>query len=62
MPILTIDGREYDSEELSDSAKSHITNLQLTDQKIAQIQQDLIIFQTARNAYAAALKSELPIV
>lgn len=60
MATLTIDGREYDTEQLSDAAKSQVTNLQLVDQKIAQLQQELAIMQTARNAYAQALQAELP--
>jgi len=30
------------------------------DQKLAQLQQELAIMQTARNAYAQALQAELP--
>ena len=60
MAKITIDGREFDTDELSDSAKSQITNIQVVDQKLTQLQQDIIIMQTARNAYAAALQSELP--
>ena len=60
MATLAIDGQEYDIDQLSDIAKAQITNLQVVDQKINQLQQDLVIMQTARNSYAAALKSELP--
>ena len=60
MPILTIDGREFNSDDLSDSAKTHIANIQLVDQKINILKQDLAIAQTARNAYSAALQGELP--
>ena len=54
-----MDGVEYDSESLSDEAKAQIASLQAAEQKIAQTQQDLAILQTARNAYAAALKDIL---
>ena len=60
MATLTIDGKEYDTEQLSDAAKAQLTNVQLVDQKIAQLQQELAIMQTARNAYANALQAELP--
>lgn len=59
-PKVTIDEIEYDLEDLSDAAKSQLVNLQLVDQKIAAAQQELAIFQTARMAYANALKTELP--
>lgn len=59
-PKVTIDNVEYSLDQLSDDAKSQLTNLQLVDQKIASIQQELAMMQTARMAYANALKSELP--
>jgi hypothetical protein len=60
MATVTIDSKEYDTEQLSDAAKAQVTNVQLVDQKIAQLQQELAIMQTARNAYANALQAELP--
>jgi len=48
------------AQQLSDAAKAQVTNVQLVDQKIAQLQQELAIMQTARNAYANALQAELP--
>lgn len=59
MPQITIDGNEYDIDLLSDAAKSQISNIQLVDRKLSDLQQDLIIMQTARNAYSLALKTEL---
>ena len=60
MATLTIDGREYDTEQLSDAAKAQVTNIQVVEQKMSQLQQELAIMQTARNAYANALQAELP--
>ena len=57
---ITIDGVEYDLDKLSDAAKSHINSLQLAEQKMAQLRTELAMIQTARNAYAEALKTELP--
>lgn len=57
---VTIDGTEYNLNDLTDSAKAQLTNLQVTDQEIARVQQQLAITQTARKAYANALKAELP--
>jgi len=59
MPTITIDGKEYDSDSLSAEAKSQLTSLQLTDAEIQRLQIQLAIVQTARNAYATALKSAL---
>ena len=60
MSIVTIDGTEYNTEALSSEAKNELMSMQICDQKIAALQTDLAIAQTARNAYANALKSLLP--
>ncbi len=58
---VTIDGKEFALDTLSDKAKADLASLQLVDHKIAQSQQELAIFQTARNAYARSLSEQLPI-
>jgi len=60
MATLTIDGREYDTEQLSDAAKAQVTNIQVVEQKMSQLQQELAIMQTARNAYVQVLQGDLP--
>ena len=60
MATINIAGIEYDLEEFSDGARAQLASMQLADQKIAQLQADLAMFQTARNAYAQALAAELP--
>ncbi|WP_336275061.1 DUF6447 family protein [Vreelandella indica] len=57
---VTIDGTEYNINDLSDNAKAQVTNLRVTDAEIANLKQQLAIFQTARTAYARALSEELP--
>lgn len=57
---VNIDGNEYDLDSLSDGAKNQLVNLQLVDQKIILVQQELAFLQTARNAYANALVTDLP--
>ena len=59
---VTIDGKVYAADDLSETAKQNLISMQLVDQKIAQTQQELAIFQTARNAYANALKEQLSLV
>lgn len=60
MGQITIDGKEYALDALSDQAKAQLVSLRACDQKIQQLQLDLAITQTARNAYANALKAALP--
>ena len=56
---VTIDGREYPLDQLSESARTQAGNLRVTDQEIQRLQQQLAIAQTARLAYANELKAEL---
>ena len=57
---ITIDGQNYNLADLSDAARNQLVNLRVTDQEIARLQQQMAIAQTARVAYANALKAELP--
>ncbi len=60
MASVTIDGKDYDADALSDSAKAQLLSLQAVDRRIENLQEELAILQTARNAYGSALKAELP--
>lgn len=60
MAQITIDGKEYDSDALSPEARAQISNLAATDRRLAELQRDLAITQTARSAYAKALSEQLP--
>lgn len=57
---IKIDNIDYNVDDLSDEAKAQLVNLRLTDAKLEQLKQDAAIMQTARNAYANALKAALP--
>lgn len=57
---VSIDGKEYALDSLSDVAKNQLMNLRAADQKINALQQDLAMFQTARNTYAKVLSENLP--
>ena len=59
-PKVTIDGKDYPIDSLSDEAKNQLAALNTVDRKIADQQQQISILQTARNAYAAALAAALP--
>ena len=60
MATITIDNTEYDLEQLSDNARAQLGSIQTVDQKLAELQAEAAILQTARTAYASALKAELP--
>ena len=58
---ITIDDVEYDLDSLSDNARAQVVNLQATDQELARARSLVAILQTARMAYANALKALLPV-
>jgi hypothetical protein len=60
MSTITIDGKEYKLASLSEEAKAQIGSIQVVDQKIAELNVQMAIMQTARNAYAQALTPLLP--
>lgn len=60
MPSIKIDNKDYDLDKLSTEAKQQLEMLVATDNQLRELQRDLAIAQTARNAYARALGELLP--
>lgn len=60
MATVTIDNQPYDLDTLSNEAKGQLANLQFVDQELARLQAQAAVLQTARLAYAKALKEALP--
>lgn len=59
MPKITVEGLEYNSEDLTDNGKAQLASLQFLEQQMAKVKSEIAVYQTARNAYAKALKAEL---
>lgn len=59
MAKVTIDGKECDTETMSDEAKNNLGALQFTEMEIQRTQAMLASLQTARMAYGNALKQAL---
>ena len=59
MATITIDGKEYDTETMSDNAKAQIASLQFNEVHMQRLKNELAIADTARIAYTNALKKEL---
>jgi len=57
--VISIDDQEYKLCDLPGSARSLLTNVQIVDHQIINIQRQLVIMQTARNVYINALKNEI---
>lgn len=56
---ISIDGKDYMVDALSDEAKAQLGNLRVVDMELQRLEQRKAIAQTARNAYARALQAEL---
>ena len=56
---ITIDGKTYNLNTISDAAKAQIVNIQATDAELKRLAIQTAIAQTARAAYGKALKDEL---
>ena len=59
MATITIDGKEYDTDKLSDETKAQLGSLQYVDSELARLQAQAAALQTARIAYGRALKETL---
>jgi predicted DNA-binding transcriptional regulator len=59
MSIIRIDEVDYELDLLTEEARAQLISVQHTDQKIAELQRDLAIAQTARASYASALRELL---
>lgn len=60
MSKISFNDVEYDVESLSDEAKAQFEMLVLTENKLRELQQETVMLQTARNAYAHELQRLLP--
>ena len=59
MPNITVDGIEYNTEDLSDNGKAQLASLQFLEVQMNKLQNEIAVFQTAKGAYVASLKAEL---
>lgn len=59
MTTIKIDDKDYDLDKLSDNAKSQLISIQYCDQELQKLQLQAAAIQTARMAYANALKELL---
>ena len=59
MAKFTVDGKDYDSENLSDEGKATLNSLQFVQSEMNRLQNLLAVHKTASAAYAQRLQSEL---
>ena len=56
---ISIDGVDYNLDELSKNAKDHIASIQFVDSQIQHINNEWAVADTAKIGYTNALKVEL---
>ena len=59
MPKVTLDGIEYNTEDLSDNGKAQLASLQFLEAQMRKLNNEIAVYQTARHSYVTALKSEI---
>ena len=57
MATLTINDVTYDLDDLGDEAKNLLTNIRYAENKMRDLQGELAVLQTGRNAYLQALNA-----
>ena len=60
MAKIKIDGKEYDTENLSAEANTQLNNLRGCEQRLQELQRDVAITNAARKTYAQLLSEALP--
>ena len=55
---VTVDGKEFSMDELSENAKAQFVNLQFVDAQLLQLQNELAVadYYISRNAYVASVR------
>ena len=59
MTKVMIDEKEYDTDDLTDEAKAQLASFQFVENELARLNAQSAALQTARIAYARALKEAL---
>ncbi len=59
MPNITIDGKDYDLDGLSDKAKEQLASIQFVQSELKKLEGQMNVYRTASAAYSMALKKEL---
>ena len=60
MTKVSVEGVEYELDDLSADAKAHFESIVVCDRKLAELQVEAAILQTAKRAYLTTLKELLP--
>lgn len=59
MPKFTVDGIDYNTEDLSENGKAQLASLQFLEFQMRKIKDEIAVYTTAKASYIAGLKDEL---
>ncbi|MAI17237.1 MAG: hypothetical protein CMH04_01080 [Marinovum sp.] len=59
MPKITVEGIEYNTEDLTENGKAQLASLQFLEVQMNKLKNEIAVYQTARATYIATLKNEL---
>lgn len=59
MAKVTIDGTEYETDDLPEETRRQLQNVAYCDRKLEDLRNETAILQTARNTYARSLNEML---
>ena len=59
MATITINGIEYDTDNLSDEAKAQVISLQFVQAELQRLEAQIAVFRTAEAGYGKALQEQL---
>lgn len=59
MAKVTIDDKEYETDNLSEDARNRLANITFCDRKLSDLRREVATIQTARNLYARDLARKL---
>ena len=59
MPKITIDDKEYETDDMSEDARAQLGSLQFVNSEISRLQLKLAAMNTAANMYSLALGKAL---
>ncbi len=59
MPAVTINGKEYQTENLSENAQNQLVSLAFVQNEIKRLEAQIAVYKTASMAYTKALKEKL---
>jgi hypothetical protein len=55
MAKVTIDGKEYETDEMNEDARRQLGNVATCDRRLEELRNETAMIQTARNTYAQSL-------